>query len=191
MQLSSVSLNASKKTRGLPCLSPSKMEDSRFPFLISAPTLRVPYSVAGSINAYRAMRGILVAILNHNREEERQIRSVAISGLGTGVGQIPHHEAARQMRKAYNQVIGGEWRKVVHSALARLKGGAQRSIMRPSMPARNTVCGDGPNSTSEGLSRRKRQRQNPSSAQAVRSFSAPYQTPASSGARKREPTGDA
>ena len=62
--------------------------------------------------------------------------------------------------------------------------------MRPSMPARNTVCGEGPRLSNPAESIKKRQRQNPNSAQAVRSFSAPYQTPASAGARNREPIGD-
>ena len=53
-----------------------------------------------------------------------------------------------------------------------------------------TVCGDGPMVSSASLSTKKRQRQNPSSAQAVRCASAPYQIPESAGARNREPMGE-
>jgi O-acetyl-ADP-ribose deacetylase (regulator of RNase III) len=90
----------------------------RFPFVVAAPTMRVPGSVAGTINAYLAMRATLVAVLRHNAGAARPIRSLAIPGLGTGVGGIPSQEAAAQMRQAYDNVIGGRCRQVVHPALA-------------------------------------------------------------------------
>jgi hypothetical protein len=62
--------------------------------------------------------------------------------------------------------------------------------MLPAIAARKTVCGEGPRLSNPLLSIKKRQRQNPSSAQAVRSFSAPYHTPGSAGARNREPIGE-
>ena len=63
--------------------------------------------------------------------------------------------------------------------------------MRPSIAARNTVCGAGPKLSKPRESIKNRQRQKPNSAHAVRSFSAPYQTPGSPGARNRDPMGDA
>jgi O-acetyl-ADP-ribose deacetylase (regulator of RNase III) len=90
----------------------------RFPFVVAAPTMRVAGSVAGSINAYLSMRAALVAVLKHNAAGSRPIRTLAIPGLGTGVGGIPCHEAAEQMRAAHDNVVGGRWRQVAHAAQA-------------------------------------------------------------------------
>ncbi len=91
---------------------------SRFPFVVAAPTMRIPGSVVGSINAYLSMRAALVAVLRHNALGSRPIRSLAVPGLGTGVGGLGYAEAAEQMRAAYDSVIGGKWREVVHAAQA-------------------------------------------------------------------------
>jgi O-acetyl-ADP-ribose deacetylase (regulator of RNase III) len=90
----------------------------RFPFLIAAPTMRVPRSVTGTINAYLAFRAVLVAVARHNRANQQPIRTVAVPGLCTGVGAMPPGESARQMRAAWDNVIGGDWEQVVHPALA-------------------------------------------------------------------------
>ncbi len=90
----------------------------RFPFLVAAPTMRVPGSVEGSINAYLSMRAALVAVLRHNNSEGRPIHSLAVPGLGTGVGGLAYKEAADQMRVAYANVIGGQWREVIHAVQA-------------------------------------------------------------------------
>lgn len=44
-----------------------------YPYLIIAPTIRIPSNVGQSINAYLAMRGILMAILKHNLSSENKI----------------------------------------------------------------------------------------------------------------------
>lgn len=80
--------------------------------LIVAPTMRVPGSVAGSVNAYLALRAALIAAGQHG------ITSLAIPGLCTGVGRMPYDEAAAQLRAAYDSVIGELWRQVVHASLA-------------------------------------------------------------------------
>jgi O-acetyl-ADP-ribose deacetylase (regulator of RNase III) len=91
---------------------------SRFPFVIAAPTMRVPGSVEGSINAYLSMRATLVAVLRHNQAQHRPIHSLAVPGLGTGVGGLEAAEAAQQMYAAYDNIIGGRWRGIVHAAQA-------------------------------------------------------------------------
>lgn len=48
----------------------------------------------------------------------RVIRSLAVPGLGTGIGGMAHDEAAEQMRSAYDNVVGGKWRRITHAALA-------------------------------------------------------------------------
>src|SRR5262249_23323188 len=90
----------------------------RFPFIVAAPTMRIPGSVAGSINAYLAMRAALVAVLKHNAKSPRPIRSLAVPGLATGVGGLSAAEAAEQMRAADDSVIGGKWRQARSPALA-------------------------------------------------------------------------
>jgi hypothetical protein len=49
---------------------------------------------------------------------ENPIRVVAIPGLCTGVGRMPCSVSAHQMRVAYDNVVGGGWKEVVHPAMA-------------------------------------------------------------------------
>jgi O-acetyl-ADP-ribose deacetylase (regulator of RNase III) len=95
-----------------------KLPSRRFPHVVAAPTMRIPGSVAGTINAYLAMRAALVAVLRHTAAGSSSIRSLAVPGLGTGVGGMPYQEAGEQMRTAFDNVIGGRWRQVVHPAMA-------------------------------------------------------------------------
>ena len=48
---------------------------------------------------------MLVAVHHHNRQAALPIRRVACPGLGTGVGKMPYHEAARQMALAYRHYL--------------------------------------------------------------------------------------
>jgi O-acetyl-ADP-ribose deacetylase (regulator of RNase III) len=72
----------------------------QFPFLITAPTMRIPGDVANSLNAYLAMCAILRAALNHPK-----ISSVLCTGLCSLSGKMPLNIVARQMRAAYERVI--------------------------------------------------------------------------------------
>ena len=107
-----------------------ELSAGRMRFVIAAPTMRIPGSVQGSLNAYLAMRAALVAVLRHNASGARPIRSLAVPGLGTGVGGIDPDEAAEQMRVAYESVIGGRWGEVVHPAQAPFALGARRLSRR-------------------------------------------------------------
>jgi len=79
--------------------------DKIVPYLISAPTMRVPtnFNIDTSINAYLAMKAILI-----KAKSEEKINSVAIPGLCTGVGRMQPIIAARQMFQAYKEIILGE-----------------------------------------------------------------------------------
>src|SRR5207247_1370786 len=70
-----------------------ELSGQRFPFVVAAPTMRIPGSVANTLNAYLAMRAALVAVLRHNKSGGRPIRSLAVPGLGTGVGGMPQGKA--------------------------------------------------------------------------------------------------
>jgi O-acetyl-ADP-ribose deacetylase (regulator of RNase III) len=73
----------------------------RIPYLIVAPTMLAPEPV-DSRNCYRAMRAVLRVASAH----EEVGRAVYCPGLGTGVGQVPPTEAAREMAEAYS-----DWKK--------------------------------------------------------------------------------
>lgn len=79
--------------------------DSSIPYLISAPTMRIPtnFNIDTSINAYLAMKAILLAA---NKDE--RILSVAIPGLCTGVGRMEPVIAARQMFAAFEEIVLGK-----------------------------------------------------------------------------------
>lgn len=90
----------------------------RFRFVIAAPTMRIPSNVDGTINAYLAMRAVLVAVQRHNQGADDPIGSVAIPGMCTGVGGMSSQVAAEQMRTAFDNITTGRWQDVVHPAMA-------------------------------------------------------------------------
>lgn len=90
----------------------------RSPFLVVTPTMRVPGNVADTVNAYLAMRAVLVAVTRHNARSERKITRLAVPGLCTGVGGMSPGLAAIQMRAAYDAIVGGAWQEVAHPAMA-------------------------------------------------------------------------
>lgn len=72
----------------------------RWPFLVVAPTMRVPESVGQTLNAYLAFRAALLAISRHNQGPLARISSVVVPGLGTGIGAMDARRCAAQMRIA-------------------------------------------------------------------------------------------
>ncbi len=78
----------------------------KFPYLICAPTMRIPQNVEDSVNAFLAMRAILLSVQRFNSANNDAIKSVAIPGLCTGVGKMPYDRCARQMLAAYDLVNG-------------------------------------------------------------------------------------
>ena len=78
---------------------------ARWPFLVVAPTMRVPENVAQTLNAYLAFRAALLAVAQHNRESpQNAIRTLIVPGLGTGVGSMDSRRCAAQMRIAFDHV---------------------------------------------------------------------------------------
>lgn len=79
--------------------------DAQIPYLISAPTMRVPtnFNIETSLNAYLAMKGLLIAA-----KRDERIHSVAIPGLCTGVGRMQPIIAAKQMFYAYQEIVLGK-----------------------------------------------------------------------------------
>jgi O-acetyl-ADP-ribose deacetylase (regulator of RNase III) len=79
--------------------------NSAIPFLIAAPTMRVPMALRDSVNPYLAARAVFL-LLKHGG---LPINSVAFPGLGTGVGGIGPNTCAHQFRSAFEEVILGQW----------------------------------------------------------------------------------
>lgn len=86
-------------------------------FLIAAPTMRVPMVLGkDSINPYLATRAVfLLARHGHFRQGplagaplSAHLKTIAFPGMGTGVGRVPAETCARQMRAAYDDVMGGK-----------------------------------------------------------------------------------
>ena len=79
----------------------------QLPWCVSAPTMRVPADVSDTANAYLAFRAALRAVLAH-RDPHRPIRRLLCPGLATAVGGMPPDRCARQMRCAWDRVVGGD-----------------------------------------------------------------------------------
>jgi O-acetyl-ADP-ribose deacetylase (regulator of RNase III) len=75
--------------------------NSSIPFLVHAPTMRVPGNIEGTDKVYNATWAALLAIHAHNRASDRKIEVAALPAMGTGFGGVPYDEAARQMAAAY------------------------------------------------------------------------------------------
>lgn len=86
------------------------------PYLVSAPTMRVPENIENTVNAYLAFRAVIRSVLLHNMAIYRAhevgqevphdyIATVLCPGLGTAVGGMPFDRCAFQMRRAYNKTF--------------------------------------------------------------------------------------
>lgn len=93
-------------------------QEEVLPDLIIAPTMRVPMKLPhDTVNVYLAMRAIILKLKELKNsgfkksepyfETELPFR-VSISGLGTGIGQLPYNVCARQMKLAYNDFWVGK-----------------------------------------------------------------------------------
>jgi O-acetyl-ADP-ribose deacetylase (regulator of RNase III) len=80
--------------------------DDRTPWLVSAPTMRVPMRLRQTVNAYLAMKAILAVSLSHDGAPP--ITSVAIPGLGSGMGALPAEVTAAQMWSAFAEIVLGQ-----------------------------------------------------------------------------------
>ncbi|EJS0406647.1 macro domain-containing protein, partial [Salmonella enterica subsp. enterica serovar Newport] len=81
--------------------------NSQHPWLVHAPTMRVPLIIDGTDAVYNATRAALLAIFQHNKSagEDRKIKSVVFPAMGAGCGQVPPDSVARQMKLAWDGFI--------------------------------------------------------------------------------------
>ena len=84
-------------------------EHEDFPYLISAPTMRIPMSIPRTPNVYHAMRAILILArdghFDNGEKIGEKVKTIAIPGLGTGVGQVSGLVCALQMRLAWEDIM--------------------------------------------------------------------------------------
>jgi O-acetyl-ADP-ribose deacetylase (regulator of RNase III) len=75
------------------------------PYLVAAPTMRIPDRIADTVNVYLAFRATLLAVRRYNEGSPNAIGSLGVPALGTGIGAMPLTRAARQMHAAYVSVF--------------------------------------------------------------------------------------
>jgi O-acetyl-ADP-ribose deacetylase (regulator of RNase III) len=84
-----------------------------FPYVIAAPTMRVPTTLVNSVNPYLAARAVFLLIKHGTfvagplvgQPISNTINTVAFPGLGTGVGKVGPNTCAHQLRLALEEVI--------------------------------------------------------------------------------------
>lgn len=88
-------------------------DDKKIPFLIAAPTMRVPMILHDTVNPYLAARAIFTLVkhttfLSGSFKGEpisEHIKTIAFPGLGTGVGRVGFNTCAHQVRQAIDDII--------------------------------------------------------------------------------------
>ena len=92
--------------------------DPDIPYLIVAPTMRVPMRLDASVNPYLAARAVFRLVSFGFFQPEgmedmpvrERVRTLAMPGLGTGVGELGPNTCARQVRAAFEDVVLGTFR---------------------------------------------------------------------------------
>lgn len=72
-------------------------KDKNIPYLIVAPTMRVPMDISGTVNVYLAFGAVLQIA------KEMSTESILCPGMGTGIGKMPPVICAKQMYMAWKR----------------------------------------------------------------------------------------
>ncbi len=91
--------------------------DESIPFFIIAPTMRVPMILNDTVNPYLAARAIFNLVKHKSfvsgslkgEAISEHIKTVALPGLGTGVGRVGFNTCANQVRAAINDILLEEY----------------------------------------------------------------------------------
>ncbi len=92
-------------------------DHAAIPYVIAAPTMRVPMILSDTVNPYLAARAALLLVRegvfkSGERAGEpirEHVETVAFPGLGTGVGRVGPNTCARQVRAAIEEIVCGEY----------------------------------------------------------------------------------
>ena len=86
-----------------------KTDNEQIPYIISAPTMRIPMILRDTPNVYLAIRGLLLLVKYGFFEDGSpiidKVITIAIPGMGTGIGEVAPKIFARQMKKAIEEVL--------------------------------------------------------------------------------------
>jgi O-acetyl-ADP-ribose deacetylase (regulator of RNase III) len=90
---------------------------ARIPYLIAAPTMRVPSALGRSIHPYLAARAVFLLVQRGRfscgelagQPVAERVRRVALPGLGTGVGRVQPVACAKQVRAAIEDFVLGRF----------------------------------------------------------------------------------
>jgi len=93
-------------------------EHEKIPYLIAAPTMRVPMNLHETVNPYLAARAMFLLVMkgkflsgpNQGQDVSDHIQTIALPGLGTGVGKVGFNTCAHQVRAAINDILLQEYR---------------------------------------------------------------------------------
>jgi O-acetyl-ADP-ribose deacetylase (regulator of RNase III) len=84
-------------------------DHAQIPYMISAPTMRVPMILQDTVSVYLAIRAVLLLVKFGTFEDGTaiadRVKTVAFPGMGTGVGKLSPEIFARQMKEAIEEVI--------------------------------------------------------------------------------------
>jgi O-acetyl-ADP-ribose deacetylase (regulator of RNase III) len=90
-----------------------RTDHSTIPYLIAAPTMRMPQTIRETVNPYLAARATFL-LWKHGRFHDgphagepiaQHIHTLAMPGLGTGVGSVTPDVCARQVRAAIDDIV--------------------------------------------------------------------------------------
>jgi O-acetyl-ADP-ribose deacetylase (regulator of RNase III) len=93
-------------------------DNDKIPFLITAPTMRVPMNLSDTVNPYLAARAIFL-LITHNtfssgsfagQKISDRVNTIALPGLATGVGKVGFNTCAHQVRAAINDILLKQYR---------------------------------------------------------------------------------
>lgn len=78
--------------------------------IVSCPTMYIPQSIKGTHNVYWAFLAGLYCIEKYNKNVPvtKQIKTLVVPGLGTGIGSLTFSEAVTQMVNAFNDFLIGK-----------------------------------------------------------------------------------
>jgi O-acetyl-ADP-ribose deacetylase (regulator of RNase III) len=86
------------------CAEIVETDHKKIPYIISAPTMRVPMILKESVNVYLATRAVLLLVkygtFSNGSLIREKVKKLAIPGMGTGVGRFSYEICALQMKKA-------------------------------------------------------------------------------------------
>lgn len=93
--------------------------NKKIPFLITAPTMRVPMKLEDSVNPYLAARAIFILIMHGTFKSgsfvgekiSERVSTVAIPGLATGIGGIGANTCANQVKHAIDDVFRNAFKR--------------------------------------------------------------------------------